>query len=133
MKLKIAVLFLIPVLIMAVDINEGKSIWTHDEGFFQTYREIWVRALDVDGNVVIWGKEIELPDRDLIFDPYNHSLVAAFNDFDPTLQEHMNAEVLFIKDDLSLDWSEVSAAISGNSVNSFSYHRKTATSVELLA
>ncbi|MCW4043790.1 MAG: hypothetical protein NWE90_08745, partial [Candidatus Bathyarchaeota archaeon] len=82
---------------------------------------------------VIWGKEIELPDRDLIFDPYNHSLVAAFNDFDPTLQEHMNAEFLFIKDDLSLDWSEVDAAISGNTVNSFSYHRKTATSVEILA
>ncbi|MCK4321511.1 hypothetical protein KAX08_03210 [candidate division WOR-3 bacterium] len=133
MKLKIAVLFLIPVLIMAVELNEGKHIWTHDEGFFTQYREIWVRALDVDGNVVIWGKEIELSDRDLIFDPYNHSLVAAFNDFDPTLQEHMNAENLFVKDALSSDWGEYGTSVIGNNVNSFSYHRKTATSVELLA
>lgn len=133
MKLKIAVLLLIPVLIMAVELNEGKHIWTQDQGFFTQYREIWVRALDVDGNVVIWGKEIELPDRDLIFDPYNHSLVAAFNDFDPTLQEHMNAENLFLKDALSSDWGEYGTSVIGNNVNSFSYHRKTATSVELLA
>lgn len=133
MKLKIAVLFLIPVLIMAVELNEGKHIWTQDQGFFTQYREIWVRALDVDGDVVIWGKEIELPNRDLIFDPYNHSLVAAFNDFDPTLQEHMNAESLFLKDALSSDWGEYGTSVFGNNVNSFSYHRKTATSVELLA
>jgi len=133
MKRKLAVLLLIPILIMAVDLNEANAIWTHDEGFFKQYRQIQVRALNVDGDVVIWGKECNLPSRGLIFDPYNHSVIAAFNDFDGTLQEHMNAESLFIKDALSSDWDEVSANVRGNEINSFSYHKRTATQVVLLA
>ncbi len=57
----------------------------------------------------------------LIFDPFNHSLVATFNDFDATLNEHIYAENLFVKDNLPSDWDEVSVAFYGNETNAFSH------------
>jgi hypothetical protein len=135
MKLKITALFIIPVLIMAVDLNDDAAIWTQDQGFFQTYREIMVRALEVDGDVVIWGKEVELPSRVMVFDPYNHYLVTQFNEFDITLEvarievarDSLLATDIFRKSDLASPWVLNRTGVSRKIVNSLSYHNAIPT------
>lgn len=122
MKRKIVMLLVVPILIMAVQLNEGATIWTHDEGFFQQYRQIDVRAIDVGGDVVIWGKEPVFPTRELFFDPINHSLIATFDEFDLTLIEHLDATNIFLKSDMSSGWGTSSITISGYIANTFSFH-----------
>ncbi|MCK4421092.1 hypothetical protein KAW48_04765, partial [candidate division WOR-3 bacterium] len=131
MKRKIVMLLVIPILIMAVQLNEGATIWTEDQGFFQQHRQIDVRAINVGGDVVIWGKEPVFPTRNLGFDPHNHSLVANFDEFDLTLLDYLDATDIFFQSDLSLGWSTSSA--SGCMVNGFSFHRRTSTMVLLIA
>ena len=120
MKRKLAVLLLIPILIMAVDLNESATFWTHDEGFFRLYRQIHVRALNVDSDVIIWGKERELPSKVLVFDPKTHSLVTQFSEFDATLMEYLDETDIYLKGNLGSSWS--TSSISGFKVNDFSFH-----------
>ncbi len=129
MKLKMAVLILIPVLVIAqVNLNDGATIWTQDQGFFQIYREINVRALNVDGDVVIWGKEVELPSRALGFDPINHSIVAQFNEFDMPLEYAIiddslfATEELYLKSNFGSPWVLNGTGVSRKVVNSFHFH-----------
>ena len=131
MKQRIFLLMFIPILMMAVQLNEGATIWTQDQGFFQQYRQIGVRARNVGGDVVIWVKESVFPTRNLIFDPYNHSIIATFDEFDLTLIEHLDATDIFLKSDLSSGWG--TSSISSNVVNTFSFHRRSSSSVLLLA
>jgi hypothetical protein len=120
MKRKLAVLLLIPILIMAVDLNESATFWTHDEGFFRLYRQIQVRALNVDDDVIIWGKECELPSKVLIFGPYDHVLITQFGEFDATLMEYLDETDIYLKGNLGSSWS--TSSISGFKVNDFSSH-----------
>ena len=131
MKQRIFLLMFIPILMLAVQLNDGATIWTQDKGFFTQYRQIGIRARNVDGDVVIWGKEPEFSTRNLIFDPYNHSLIANFDEFDLTLIEHLDATDIFLKSDLSSGWG--TSSIVGNIVNTFSFHRRSSSSVLLLA
>jgi hypothetical protein len=130
MKQKIFLLMFVPLLIMAVELNEGATIWTQDQGFFKQYRQIKVRALNVDGDVIIWGRECEFPSRVLGFDPVAHSLVAQFNYFDLTLSEHIDETDIYLKGSLGSSWS--TSSIYGYMVNAFSYH-SAITSAYLVA
>ncbi len=127
MKHRIFLLLLIPSLILAVELNEGATIWTQDQGFFRLYREINVRALEVDSDVIIWGKEVELPSRVLVFDPFNYSLAAQFNEFDITLavanvDDSLLATDIFTKDNIGSQWNLNRAGVKRSVVNSFHFH-----------
>ena len=89
MKKLLVILLVSPILLFCTELYENAYMWTQNQGFYKQYRQIAAMAREVDGKVVIWTEEKELPAMFMLSDYSKNALWAyiGYGTFDTT---HVN-------------------------------------------
>jgi len=90
MKKLLVILLVSPILLFSTELYENAYMWTKDQGFYKQYRQIAAMTRNVDGKVVIWTEEKELPTMFMLPD-YSKNALWAYVGYGTLDSTHVNA------------------------------------------